>query len=107
MPRAATPTALGPTRSPHFLGEAHGMAKLTEQKVREIRSRHAAGELQRELARAFGVSRSAIGLIVHRLKWRHVDAGDSVELDAADTLEAARGLLEAVEAGRRGKRRVA
>lgn len=33
------------------------------------------------------------------------DAGESRELDAGETLAAARGLLDAVEAGRRGKRR--
>jgi hypothetical protein len=54
-------------------GEAHHLARLTESSVREIRSRHAAGERSVALARAFGVSRTAISDIVRHRRWRHID----------------------------------
>lgn len=44
--------------------ERHPMAKLTMAQVQEIRRRHAAGTLQRELAAAFGVSRAHISYLV-------------------------------------------
>lgn len=53
-------------------GERHGSAKLTEADVREIRHRFEAGETFRELAEAFSVSESCIGLVLHRRTWGHV-----------------------------------
>lgn len=53
-------------------GEAHGMAKLTWKAVREIRRWHAAGASQAALGREFGVSKSAIGLVVRRETWAEV-----------------------------------
>jgi len=54
-------------------GIAHGMAKLTEDDVREIRRLYATGEFtQRELALRFGVSQMAIWEIVLRKTWKHV-----------------------------------
>lgn len=52
-------------------GESHPQAKLTAAKVREIRSR--AEEKQAALAREFGVSPSAIRLIIDRKVWASVE----------------------------------
>lgn len=57
---------------PHGRGEANGNSRLTEVQVREIRARHAAGERQVLLARAFGVSQAAVSKIVRREWWSHV-----------------------------------
>lgn len=46
-------------------GERHWKAKLTGPQVAEIRTRVAAGETQRSLAREFGVSFQHIGTLVH------------------------------------------
>lgn len=57
-------------------GEAHPNAKLTDAQVVEIRRRLAEGESQRALARAFGVSKPAIGRIARGRGWAHLlDAG--------------------------------
>lgn len=54
-------------------GEKHVQAKLTDDQVREIRSRYAAGGVgQRVLAREYGVSGTTIHGIVHRTTWRYV-----------------------------------
>ncbi len=58
-------------------GEAHHNAKLTNQAVRDIRSRYAAGGVsQKDLAAEYSVSQGLIGLIglivTHRA-WRHVE----------------------------------
>lgn len=56
----------------HRYGTKHGMAKLTEDQVREIRSsKIERGSIPR-LAVAYGVSRSAIGLILSGDRWRHI-----------------------------------
>ena len=54
------------------LGEAHHAAKLTEQAVREIHFRAAAGESQRSLARRFALSRPTIHGVIVGTAWRHV-----------------------------------
>ena len=54
-------------------GITHGMARLTEDIVREIRLLYATGNFtQKELALKFGVDKSAIGYIVRRKTWKHV-----------------------------------
>ena len=53
-------------------GERRGTAKVTEADVVVIRNQHTDGTTQTELARRFGISRSAIGLIVRRINWKHV-----------------------------------
>jgi hypothetical protein len=53
-------------------GERNGQAKLTAAKVREARARHAAGEGQRELARAFGVSQATMRFALLGRTWRSV-----------------------------------
>jgi hypothetical protein len=62
-------------KTPHTAarGEGNGMAKLSEEKAREIRRLYA-GKLknQYELAEMFGVSQVAIGAVVRMETWRHV-----------------------------------
>lgn len=53
-------------------GERHGMVKLTEKDVVEIRSRYASGETQTAIAKDFPVTQTNISLIVLRRKWKHV-----------------------------------
>ncbi len=48
--------------------------KLTEQQVREIRTRYAAGGvLQRELAEEYGTTRMNVSSIINRASWRHLN----------------------------------
>ncbi len=54
-------------------GERSPCAKLTEQKVREIRAKYASGEMQKTLAAEYGVSKGAILSVVHRKTWTHLD----------------------------------
>jgi hypothetical protein len=57
---------------PLHLGERNVNAKLTPDRVREIRQRHSAGESAYQLARVFGVWRHTIDSIVHRRTWTHL-----------------------------------
>jgi len=55
-------------------GEKSGKAKLTNDKVREIRQLYATGQYwQLDLARQYSISRSALGAIVHYRTWRHIE----------------------------------
>lgn len=53
-------------------GERHRSAKLTVEKVLEIRERSSKGESNRKLAREYGVGPDQISRIVNRKKWRWV-----------------------------------
>jgi len=54
-------------------GERHGMHKMTEVMVREMRRAYAAGEAsQPELARRFGIRQSSVWSILHRRTWHHI-----------------------------------
>jgi hypothetical protein len=54
-------------------GERHGMAKLTEHQVREIRQLAAAGRLsQREIGRRYGIDQSIVSDIHRRALWGHI-----------------------------------
>lgn len=53
-------------------GEQAGMAKLTEEDVRAIRSAYADGESQESIGKRYGVSQPNIGCIVRRKTWTHV-----------------------------------
>jgi len=53
-------------------GERTANARLTEDLVREIRRRRAAGERQTALGPAFGVAVSHVGAICRRERWAHV-----------------------------------
>lgn len=54
-----------------MIGSMHGQAKLTEDEVREIR-KLASNRPGTELAKMFGVSTSAINLILRHKTWVHV-----------------------------------
>ena len=53
-------------------GELHPRARLTEDDVRTIRSRVAAGETKASLSREHGVDETTVGRIVCRKNWAHV-----------------------------------
>jgi hypothetical protein len=53
-------------------GSRNGAAKLTENKVREIKRCLSLGHPQRQIARQFGVSQRAVGSINRRERWTHV-----------------------------------
>jgi len=54
------------------IGQNHGMAKLRIDQVRQIRKKHNEGQSQTDLGRIYGVTKEAIGLIVHNKTWKHV-----------------------------------
>ena len=54
-----------------YRGEVVSTALLTAESVIEIRRRYAQGELQKDLAAAFGVGTTTIGAIVTRRSWKH------------------------------------
>lgn len=53
-------------------GEAHGSAKLTEEKVLAIRQASLDGETQKVIAERFGVTQMNVSYIVRRKTWRHL-----------------------------------
>lgn len=55
-----------------LVGERNGIAKLTADKVVEIRRRMAAGEMRKSVAAAYEVSPATVTRIVQREGWRHV-----------------------------------
>lgn len=56
----------------NLVGEAHGMSKLTDQSVREIRNLLQQDLKQRDIARMFNINQRVIWMIKHNLAWRHV-----------------------------------
>jgi hypothetical protein len=55
-------------------GEGHGIAKLTDAKVRDIRERYARGGISHErLGWEYRVSHRTIGMIVNNKTWTHVE----------------------------------
>lgn len=56
----------------NWRGSRHGLAKLTEKSVLEIRGRCKAGETQTALAREYGVTQSAIYALMKRKTWTHI-----------------------------------
>lgn len=48
------------------------LAKLTDDKVREVRLKHAAGASIRELAGEYGLAKSSMSSVVKRQTWKHV-----------------------------------
>lgn len=65
--------AKGRRKTVASLGEAQGNAKLTDEKVREIRRRAAAGERHRDIAGDVGVNRSTVSSVAGRRSWAHVE----------------------------------
>lgn len=60
-------------RQRYVRGSRHGVAKLTEGEVGDMRRIFAeGGHLQREVAEAFNVSQSTVSLIVRNRIWGHV-----------------------------------
>lgn len=55
-----------------------GHQRLNSAHVREIRQRVARGELQKDIARVFGVARNTISGIVTGASWGHVDPLDAI-----------------------------
>lgn len=54
-------------------GEAVNTARLTSERVREIRERHATGNTSySRLAQEYGVTKEAVRAIVKRWTWKHV-----------------------------------
>jgi hypothetical protein len=53
-------------------GMGHGMAKLTDDNVRSIRSLYAAGVSAAELARRFGIGHSQAWAVAVRKSWKHI-----------------------------------
>lgn len=63
---------LHPERWAH--GVAHGRAKVTDDNVREMRHRYAAGGITlQQLATEFGLSAVAVSKIIRRETWTHVN----------------------------------
>lgn len=54
-------------------GEMSPMARLTDDAVREIRSRVAAGEPKASVARDFGVCKQTVCNVISGLTWSHVN----------------------------------
>jgi len=59
-------------RAPNRKGEKHPLARLTDEKVIEIRKLAGCGMTQPAIAEKFGVNRQQIGRIVRRENWSHV-----------------------------------
>lgn len=57
----------------HVRGEDHHSARFTAEDIYRIRRLVAAGTTQNQLAREYGVTRTAINHIVKRRSWAHVD----------------------------------
>lgn len=57
---------------PRLKGTSNGFCRLTEQQVRNIRSRYESGETQVSLARAFKISQPHVSEIVRRVQWSHI-----------------------------------
>lgn len=73
-PHISHGVALAAKRSAPRRGTSVGTARLTDDTVREIRARYATGDVtQRALAREYNISQNAIGLILRRETWAHVE----------------------------------
>ena len=53
-------------------GSQIGSSKLTEEQVAQIRSRHARGARQKDLAAEFSITPINVWHIIHHRTWRHV-----------------------------------
>jgi hypothetical protein len=54
-------------------GESNGNSRLTAEQVRALRADIAGGTSQRAVGRKYGVSQTAVRLIVRRVLWRSVE----------------------------------
>jgi hypothetical protein len=63
-----------PFSRPRVRGEKHHRAKLSEDQVRDLRARYAAGQVSlSKLAAEFDVSTSTVAKVIYRKTWSHVD----------------------------------
>ena len=53
-------------------GSKHGLSKLTEQQVIEIRRRWNNGEKQRHMEKEFGLKRGSLWPVVHSFNYKHI-----------------------------------
>jgi hypothetical protein len=53
--------------------QAWGLQKLNAEQVQDIRFRVACGQLQKDVAAVFSISRNHVSTIVHRRSWAHLD----------------------------------
>lgn len=53
-------------------GSKNPMAKLNDNKIREIRKLHIEGKTNREIAKIYKVSTRAIRFIINKERWKHV-----------------------------------
>lgn len=65
-------TRKGRQRTVPQLGESNPQAKLTDDMVRDIRTRVSSGEMQRSVATDLGVSPMTVSRVVRRELWAHV-----------------------------------
>ncbi len=54
------------------IGVRNRAAKLTESDVRSIRTAHASGEMQKDLAARYGIHKNMIHYICARKNWKHI-----------------------------------
>ncbi len=57
---------------PHFLGEKHHFAKVTEKQVIEMRKLESEGWKKADLARKYSLSQVTVGRIIKRILWTHI-----------------------------------
>lgn len=73
-PQENTQDMIDRGRTPDRSGSKNGRSKLTEDQVREIRSRDGSAK---SIAAQYGVSKSLVGMIRARQVWTHVADGSS------------------------------
>lgn len=56
----------------HCHGETHGMAKLTEKCVKNIRIRYNNSESAASLSKEYGVCKSTVYMLISRKTWLHI-----------------------------------
>ncbi len=61
------------SRNRQTLGTKNPQARITADDVRQIRALAASGTIHAEIAPRFGITRSAVTMIVERKRWAHVD----------------------------------
>lgn len=54
-------------------GEKHGMVKLTQEQVMEIKQRLADGEFQKDIAEYYGVTQSTVSNIKRGSRWKSLE----------------------------------
>lgn len=60
-------------RPAYASGSAHGMSKVNEQQVRDMRRLAAEGTRQARLCEQFGLSSAAVSRIINRVDWAHLE----------------------------------